>query len=340
MRILARPQPGELGAQVVQEQRLDDLQDVLLGGVVGALGPAGRGLHDGLEQGAEDGRRDRGPVEPAGVEQRLTHGRVEVGNAQRPAEQGAVDVREARQVFVQRPLAAALRRVEHLEQPRQPRPQVGAVLARAGFQQVEEAVARLEDAGVVREQAEDGAHQELLQVVAGIAGGFQGVVQQAHTFGGAHVDRVLIPEGAPLHAQDEAERFDVAGQVGQGEARLAALVTVEQRERLKVAQQLVARPVAFGQRVEIRPGLLAGGGQAAAGALLFDQQHAGPEQVDPAVGIVDPLDVLLVARDGAPPHPEDLEEVVVEALRLALLVGRVLPRLGKGRGAGAYLIPR
>ena len=340
VRVLARPQPLELGAQVVQEQRLDDLQDVLLGGVVGARGAAGRGLHDGLEQRAEDGGRDGGPVEAARVEQRLAHGRVEVGNAQRAAEQGAVDVREARQIFVERPLAAVLRRVEHLEQPRQPRPQVRAVLARAGFQQVEEDVARLEDAGVVREQAEDGAHQEPLQVVAGVAGGFQRVVQAAHAFGRAHVDRVLIPEGAPLHAQDEAEIFDVAGQVGQGEARFAALVAVEQREGLKVAQELVARPVAFGQRVEIRTGLFACGVQAAAGALLFDQQHAGPEQVDPAGGVVEPLDVLLVARDGAPPHPEDLEELVIEALRLALLAGGVPPPLGERRGAGAHLVPR
>ena len=271
VRVLARPQPLELGAQVVQEQRLDDLQDVLLGGVVGALGAAGRGLHDGLEQRAEDGGRDGGPVEAARVEQRLAHGRVEVGNAQRAAEQGAVDVREARQIFVQRLLAAVLRRVEHLEQPRQPRPQVRAVLARAGFQQVEEDVARLEDAGVVREQAEDGAHQEPLQVVAGIAGGFQRVVQAAHAFGRAHVDRVLIPEGAPLHAQDEAEGFDVAGQVGQGEARFAALVAVEQHEglgsrtgvgsaagRVRAARRNTYRPVRVrrpgcGRRSSVRP---------------------------------------------------------------------------------------
>ena len=164
-------------------------------------------------------------------------------------------------------------------------------------------------------------------------------MQQAHAFGRAHVDRVLIPEGAPLHAQDEAERFDVAGQVGQGEARLAALIAVEQRERLEVAQELIAGPGVFGQGVEIRPGLLARGVQAAAGALLFDQQHAGPEQVDVAVGVVEPFDVLFVARDRAPLHPEDLEEVVVEALRLALLVGRVPPLLGKGRGADAHLVP-
>ena len=68
----------EFGSQVVQEQRLDDLQDVRFGGVVAALDPLLRRLHDGLEQGSEDGRRDRGPVEAAGVEQGRAHSCVEL----------------------------------------------------------------------------------------------------------------------------------------------------------------------------------------------------------------------------------------------------------------------
>ena len=76
-------QPPELGPQVVEEQRLDHLQDVLLRRVVRPLGAAVDRLHDRLEQRAEDGRRDRRPVESARVEQGLTHRGVEVRDAKR-----------------------------------------------------------------------------------------------------------------------------------------------------------------------------------------------------------------------------------------------------------------
>ena len=49
--------------------------------------------------------------------------------------------------------------------------------------------------------------------------------------------------------------------------------------------------------------------------------------------------MLLVARDGSPPHAEHLEEIVVEALRLALLVRRVVPLLSEGGGSDANLVP-
>ena len=48
----------------------------------------------------------------------------------------------------------------------------------------------------------------------------------------------------------------------------------------------------------------------------------------------------LVARDVSPPHPEHVEKRVVETLRLALLVGRILPILGEGCGTGADFVPR
>ena len=48
----------EFGSQVVHEPRLDHLEDVLLGGVVRALGAALRWFHDRLEQHSECGRAD------------------------------------------------------------------------------------------------------------------------------------------------------------------------------------------------------------------------------------------------------------------------------------------
>ena len=49
--------------------------------------------------------------------------------------------------------------------------------------------------------------------------------------------------------------------------------------------------------------------------------------------------MLLVACDGSAADIEDLEEIVVEALSLALFVGRVPPFICEGRGAYAYLVP-
>ncbi len=48
--------------------------------------------------------------------------------------------------------------------------------------------------------------------------------------------------------------------------------------------------------------------------------------------------VLLAAGHFMTALPEDLEEVVMEALRLALLTGRVLPVFSKDRRAG--VVPR
>ena len=46
------------------------------------------------------------------------------------------------------------------------------------------------------------------------------------------------------------------------------------------------------------------------------------------------------SRSLPPPHSENLEERVVEALRLTLLVGRVLPLAGKVGSPGAHFVPR
>ena len=113
-----------------------------------------------------------------------------------------------------------------------------------------------------------------------------------------------------------------------------------QLEGLKVADQDVARALVLGQGVKIVPGLPVGTSQVAAGAFLFDQQHARPEQVDIAGRVVKALDVLLIARHAAPPDPEDFEEVVVKAVGLALFIGRVLPLFGKCGGTGADFVPR
>ena len=66
--VRVRLQSGEGRFQLVEEERLDHFQDVLFGGVVRAPGAAFPLVHHGLEEGAEDGGRDPGPVEAAGFD--------------------------------------------------------------------------------------------------------------------------------------------------------------------------------------------------------------------------------------------------------------------------------
>ena len=149
----------------------------------------------------------------------------------------------------------------------------------------------------------------------------------------------MIAERPALHTDDEAELLDLLGQVDKREAGLLAFLPVKQLEHLEIAKQLVAGTVPLGKRIEVPASLTARNGQVATSALLLDQQNARPEQVDEAVGVVQSPDVFLVPRDGAPPDAENVEEFVVEALRLALLVCSVRPLAGKGGGARPDLVP-
>ena len=58
-------------------------------------------------------------------------------------------------------------------------------------------------------------------------------MQASNALGRFDVDRVLVAECAPLHSDDETELFDVLRQVGEGKARLLALVPVDQLQRFE-----------------------------------------------------------------------------------------------------------
>ena len=100
---------------------------------------------------------------------------------------------------------------------RQLRAEVGAVGRGALFDPGAKRLRRLEDAGVVGEQAEQQAHQQHFQRVAFVAAGLERVVQLAHLLGGLDVDRVLRLDLLRLIAGDEAEMLDVLVQVGEPE---------------------------------------------------------------------------------------------------------------------------
>lgn len=73
---------------------------------------------------------------------------------------------------------------------------------------------------------------------------------------------------------------------------------------------------------------------------MFDDEVAGPEEVDEAVGAFDGLDRGFEGGDEAAVMAEDLEELVPEGLFFAFLAGFAGPRLGEADGAVANFIPR
>ena len=129
-------------------------------------------------------------------------------------------------------------------------------------------------------------------------------MQPSHQFGGLDVRGILVTESPTLHPQDEAERL-----------------------------------YALGQGIEILASLHVGRLKVTPGALLLYEQDARPVQVDEAMSVIQLLDVRLIARGGAPLNSEQLEEVIVETLRLAFLVRSVLPFFSEGGRARSNLVP-
>ena len=225
---------AQLRLQAVQEQRADQLEDVLLAGVVRAQVAPRLAVHHRLEHRAEDRRADPAPVQGAGIQQQAAHLRVEIGQRQEFLEQLAVDVGQLGQLLVQRVLAALRRGIEHLEDAPDPHAEVGTVFAGALGDEVVEALAR-EDAGVVGEQAEQQPHQQQFQRVAIKPGGLERIVQLAHALGGLHVDRVFFLVRAGLVAADETEAADFLRQIRQREFGLLAGFQIVQDEAPEIA---------------------------------------------------------------------------------------------------------
>ena len=162
----------------------------------------------------------------------------------------------------------------------------------------------------------------------------------ADALGRCDVDRVLIAKGPLLHAQDEAELFDVLRQVREGKGDAPVFLEIVQLKRLKVAQQEMARQVSILEARKVGECLGLGLCQIAADALLLNQQHPFPKQVDKAVPIAEQCDGFLKRGHPAHGHAKDLKKVAVEKLSLPLFVPGVLPFLREPGGAGADFIPR
>ena len=194
-----------------------------------------------------------------------------------PWEQVSVHVREACEVLVERDAALVLRGIQYFKELGKPRAQVGPVLCCPRLYEFKEDISWLEDPCVVGEEAKDDAHEELLEVVADIAGVVERVVQFADQLGCHDVRRVLVSEGSSFDTEDEAEVLDVFGQLGEREAHGPVLVEVLEFEFLEVAQEEKARALDIGERVEVLQGLLSGASEAPPCALLLDEEHPWPE---------------------------------------------------------------
>ena len=80
--------------------------------------------------------------------------------------------------------------------------------------------------------------------------------------------------------------------------------------------------------------------QIPASAFLLNQKNTFPEQVYIAAPVTKPADRLFKAANASYSHVEDLEELLIEKLRLTLLIAVTLPTFGKCSGALSDLVPR
>ncbi len=333
----------ELGAEVVEEEGADEFEDVGLVGVVGADLASFAGFHDALEEGAEDGGGDAFPVEGAGVEEGAAHVGVEVGEVDAFREEVSVDVGEVAEVVVEVGLALGLGGVEDGEEAVELGAEVGAVGGGAVADVEFEGVGG-EDAGVVGEEAEEEAGEEEAEVVTGVAAGGEGVVEFGHEFGGADVGGVLGVEFVLFVAGDEGEVADVSVEVGEGEdVGFAVFVEVVEGDALEVGDNEVAGEVDHasggGEAADVGHSLGLGLVEVGSGGFVFDEEGAGPEEVDGAPVAGEFADGLLVTGDGAAVDAEDVEELVPEGLSFGGLAGFALPGVGEAECALSDFVP-
>ena len=160
------------------------------------------------EEAAEDGGGDAFPVEGGRLEEGGAHGGIEVGEVEGLGKELAIHVGEGAEFFFEVSLAFVLGGIEDTEEAGQLGAEVAAIGGGAVGEVELEGVLG-EDAGIVREEAEEDADEEDAEVVALIAPGEQGIVEFRHEFGGFDIGRVLRVELALTQPEDEGKVVDV-----------------------------------------------------------------------------------------------------------------------------------
>ena len=132
-------------------------------------------------------------------------------------------------------------------------------------------------------------------------------------------------------------------QVGERERCFRAVDEIVEPKACEVTDDDVARQVALFEACEVIDGVVVGLVEVAAKRLVLYEQHAGPEQVDPAVIALVGAALLVVGvlegEHALPGEAEDVEEVDPKALRFGFFVFRVRPAFGELEGAVFYLVP-
>jgi len=223
----------------------------------GSLRAALGGVQYALEHAAEDGGADRAPVQLRRLEQLESHRAGEIGGADLTLEEPAVDVGEGPQILIEGGLALVDGGIEHLEEFAEAGSEIAAVDVGAVAEIVLEGAA-FEDAGVIGEHAEDQADEEDFKIVAGVAIGFEAVVEQGHALGGLAVDGVFLGEVDAFFVDQEAEGADVIGEIGEGEFDGLAGGEVVDAKSGEIGDDDGLREVVIGHGEDVFVGLLGG----------------------------------------------------------------------------------
>nr|WP_288127215.1 hypothetical protein [Thiomonas sp.] len=168
----------------------------------------------------------------------------------------------------------------------------------------------------------------------------QRLVQARHLIGRLAVDLRFLGDLGGFILQQKAEPVGALGKLPQGAFVRGIAAQVGQPEAREVGRDDVARALGFGQRGEIVGGLIEGGVQALAPALVFDDQQAGHEAVDEAVAAADLRHLLFVDGGGLRADAEAFIEPRPEQLGVGILARRISPLLGKSRQAAANFVAR
>ena len=214
-----------------------------------------------------------------------------------------------------------------------------------GLHTLNDAVRLLEGRGIeagVSEQAEEKPDEILFERMPRVAYGLHRVVEARHLLGGLAVHGVLLADcAAGVRADHVAEERHVPAQVLEGEFREGAVVgEVVEADTGEITHHDCAGCLRrVGQRAHIIHRLLKGCVEVLAARLHLDEDLALPEAVDVALRAVRELDAVLKRGDGDGIHAEHGEELLEEALRLALLVVCVLPAFRERRRRLSYFVP-
>ncbi len=276
-------------------------------------------------------------------EMRVAHVAVELGKAELLGEEVAVDVGELLEFFVEPRLAFFHRRIEHGEQECQSCSKIAAVLGGAVLD-VEAEGFTVEQAGVLGEQTEQDAHEELLEVVPGVTASFERIMQLTEHFGGFDVDGVLFLELVLLVTGDEREVVDVLVQLREREGDASVLLQIVQRNAREVrdddvAGNLFAALLVAGEVLDVVHRLGVRLAKVLAKTLVFNQDDTTPEAINETILTAQIFDGFFKAHCRAAVETENGEEFVPESLLLGFLAGFSSPILGEADGIVANFIP-